>query len=111
MFGISGRTALATSAFAKRLACRALLAAGACAVRAGLLGAVFTGAAMGFALASTGTAARIPAGLEAVISGTVPEGGLDAHTIQPFYAGMLARDCALAIRFVLDGDTVTLTAA
>lgn len=69
------------------------------------------GDATTFVLACTGTNARIPAGIEALSGGTVPEGGLDAHSVQPFYAGMLARDCGLAIRFVLDGDTATLTAA
>ena len=69
------------------------------------------GDAVGFVLASTGTSPRIPAGLEALVSGAAPEGGLDAHSVQPFYAGMLARDCGLAIRFALDGETVTLTAS
>jgi histidine phosphotransferase ChpT len=69
------------------------------------------GDAMGFRLASTGVSARIPQGVEALIAGTTPEGGLDAHVVQPYYTGMLARDCAVAVSFVQDGDTVTLTAA
>ncbi|MEP9353834.1 histidine phosphotransferase family protein [Xanthobacter sp. KR7-65] len=68
------------------------------------------GGAMVFALVSTGPSARIPQGLEALVTGVVPEGGLDAHSVQPFYAGMLARDCGLAIAFAQDGDTVTLSA-
>ncbi|MFG1347370.1 histidine phosphotransferase family protein [Xanthobacter autotrophicus DSM 431] len=69
------------------------------------------GDGMGFVLTSTGTNARIPAGIEALAGGAVPQGGLDAHSVQPFYAGMLARDCGLPLRFALDGDTATLTAA
>lgn len=68
------------------------------------------GDAMGFVLTSTGTSARIPGAVEALAAGAAPEGGLDAHSVQPFYTGMLARDCGLAIRFALDGETVTLTA-
>ncbi|MFG1276499.1 histidine phosphotransferase ChpT [Xanthobacter autotrophicus] len=67
------------------------------------------GDATGFVLASTGEKARIPEGLQALVDGTAPEGGLDAHSVQPFYAGMLARDCAIAIRFAQEGDTVTIS--
>ncbi|MBB6307697.1 histidine phosphotransferase ChpT [Xanthobacter tagetidis] len=72
---------------------------------------VGAGDAMGFRLVSTGVSARIPQGIEALIGGATPEGGLDAHVVQPYYAGMLARECAMAVGFVQDGDTVTLTAA
>lgn len=74
------------------------------------VGAAGAGEQMGFAIASTGVSARIPQGLEALVGGAVPPDGLDAHSVQPFYAGMLARDCALAVAFAQDGDTVTLTA-
>ncbi|QRG04930.1 histidine phosphotransferase [Xanthobacter dioxanivorans] len=69
------------------------------------------GDATGFTLASTGVSARIPQGIVALVGGGVPEGGLDAHSVQPFYAGMLARDCALGVSFAQDGETVTITAA
>jgi histidine phosphotransferase ChpT len=68
------------------------------------------GEAMGFLLESNGVSARIPQTVEALVGGETPEGGLDAHSVQPFYAGLLARDCALAIAFTQDGDTVSLTA-
>ncbi|MGQ3672465.1 histidine phosphotransferase ChpT [Xanthobacter sp. TB0136] len=64
----------------------------------------------GFVLTATGTSARIPQNVEALLAGQVPETGLDAHVIQPFYAGMLARDCKMAISFAQDGDTVRITA-
>lgn len=68
------------------------------------------GADEGFVLTTGGASARIPAALPDLLAGTVPEGGLDAHAIQPYYAGMLARACGLAIAFAQDGDTVTLSA-
>lgn len=76
-----------------------------------VISALGEGDAMGFKLAGSGVSARIPQGVEALIAGVAPEGGLDAHVVQPYYAGMLARECGLAVRFALDGDTVTLTAA
>lgn len=69
-----------------------------------------TGETMGFELAARGTSARIPAGVEALIAGVAPAGGLDAHVVQPFYAGLLARACGVTVSFAQDGDLVTLTA-
>lgn len=90
-----------------------VLLAGTTIPRGGVIRVTGTGEgdAMAFALVSTGPSARIPQGLEGLLGGAVPEGGLDAHSIQPFYAGMLARDCGLAVGFAQDGDTVTLSAA
>lgn len=68
------------------------------------------GVAGGFVLVSTGVSARIPQAVPPLLAGTVPEGGLDAHAIQPYYAGLLARECGLAVTFVLDGETVTMSA-
>jgi histidine phosphotransferase ChpT len=36
--------------------------------------------------------------------------GLDAHRIQPFYAGLLARACGVKAAVAMDGDTVVITA-
>lgn len=68
------------------------------------------GEEMGFLLEANGVSARIPQGVEALVACEAPEGGLDAHSIQPFYAGLLARECALKVSFAQAGDTVTLTA-
>ena len=35
---------------------------------------------------------------------------VDAHAIQPFYAGMLARNCGLNVAFASEGDAIVLTA-
>lgn len=63
-----------------------------------------------FALVATGTSARIPQGVEALLAGELPESGLDAHVIQPYYTGMLARDCGMVIAFSQDGETVRVEA-
>ncbi|MFG1480317.1 histidine phosphotransferase family protein [Xanthobacter sp. V4C-4] len=68
------------------------------------------GEAMGFTLAARGVSARIPKGVEALLAGEAPSGGLDAHVIQPYYAGLLARACGFVTSFDQDGELVTLTA-
>jgi histidine phosphotransferase ChpT len=44
------------------------------------------------------------------MSGEAGEEALDAHRIQPFYAGMLARACGLTASAGLEGDAVVITA-
>ncbi|WP_454917486.1 histidine phosphotransferase ChpT [Xanthobacter sediminis] len=69
------------------------------------------GEAMGFVLAARGPRARIPAGAAALVAGEVPEGGLVAQVIQPYYAGLLARASGMAVSFVQGEDLVIITAA
>lgn len=67
------------------------------------------GESMGFTVTATGTNAKVPpnAGL---ISAEPGEEGLDAHRIQPFYAGLLAKACGLAPSAGLEGDAVVIAA-
>ena len=37
-------------------------------------------------------------------------GTIDAHSIQPFYAGMIARAARMDVGLSIDGDTVTIAA-
>jgi len=63
-----------------------------------------------FSIAAQGKAARIPHGLEASLAGE-PEGGVvDAHGVQPFYAGMIARASDMAVELTLAGETVKIAA-
>ena len=48
------------------------------------------GETMGFRLSAEGPNSRVPPHAEKLLAGT-PEQTLDAHHIQPFYAGMIAR--------------------
>ncbi|MFC0282519.1 histidine phosphotransferase ChpT [Camelimonas abortus] len=64
-----------------------------------------------FTVRATGRNARIPAKVEALIAGEAPDGVIDAHAIQPYYAGLVARAAGMAVRFSQDGETVTLAAA
>ena len=71
---------------------------------------VGSGEAPTFTLKAKGSHARIPAHVEALIAGTPEGGNVDAHGILPFYAGLVARAAAMDVRFVIEGDVVTVTA-
>jgi histidine phosphotransferase ChpT len=63
---------------------------------------------MAFKIVARGLNARIPQAAPALLSGR-PEGGVvDAHVIQPFYAGLLARSCGVAVTIEADGDAVVV---
>jgi histidine phosphotransferase ChpT len=63
----------------------------------------------GFRLTAAGPNARINPAVGALIAGN-PAAPVDAHGVQPFYAGILARDCGLTLTAVSEGETVVLTA-
>jgi histidine phosphotransferase ChpT len=63
-----------------------------------------------FILRSKGLNARIPPHAEALIAGTPENGTVDAHGIQPFYAGMVARAAGMRVTFGIEGDEVTIRA-
>jgi histidine phosphotransferase ChpT len=64
---------------------------------------------MGFKIGASGTYAKIPAGVPPLLAGDIAE-GLDAHRIQPFYAGLLAKACGLQATIAMDGESVVVSA-
>ena len=54
--------------------------------------------------------ARIAHGVADLVSGQPESGAVDAHTIQPFFTGLVARDCGMAVTIVAETETVTLEA-
>ena len=67
------------------------------------------GDTMGFRIASSGLNARIPQAVPALVAGEA-ENPIDAHAIQPFYTGLLARTCGMTIALAPEGETIVLTA-
>ena len=63
-----------------------------------------------FRLTARGISARIPAHVEELMAGEPASGTVDAHVIQPFYTGMLARDVGMSVSMSIDGDAVTVRA-
>jgi histidine phosphotransferase ChpT len=80
--------------------------------RGGILAVDGNGAAdeMAFKIAARGLNARIPQAVPALLAGCPPGGEVDAHAIQPFYAGLLARSSGLAVTIEAEGDTIVVAA-
>ncbi|MGA3310307.1 MAG: histidine phosphotransferase family protein [Xanthobacteraceae bacterium] len=63
----------------------------------------------GFVVTACGLNARLSPATTELLSGS-PAQAVDAHAIQPLYAGILARDCGLALAAGGEAGTVVLTA-
>ena len=64
-----------------------------------------------FLIRAKGLNARIPAHAEALLAGDSETGAIDAHGIQVYYAGLVARASRMSVSFILDGDEVAIRAA
>jgi len=71
---------------------------------------VGSGESTGFKVTAAGTNAKVPPAVPALLTGEASGEGLDAHRIQPFYAGLLARACDVKATIAMDGEAVVLTA-
>jgi histidine phosphotransferase ChpT len=72
--------------------------------------AIGSGDSMGFKVSAAGANAKVPPAVAALLTGQTGGEAVDAHRIQPFYAGMLAKSCGLTPAMAMDGDTVAVTA-
>jgi histidine phosphotransferase ChpT len=63
----------------------------------------------GYRVIASGQNARLAPTVADLLAGS-PAQAVDAHTIQPLYAGILARDCGLTVSATLEGDAVALVA-
>ena len=63
-----------------------------------------------FTLSARGLNARIPAHSEALLRAEPESGVVDAHAIQIFYTGLVARAAEMAISMSIEGDTVVISA-
>jgi len=75
-----------------------------------VISATETGGATTLNLAATGPKSRLDANVEKTLAGKAPEDGFDGRTIQPFYAGMMARELKGSVTAMVDGETVKFTA-
>jgi histidine phosphotransferase ChpT len=64
----------------------------------------------GFRVVASGLNARIPQAIPGLLSGATAAPGVDAHAIQPFYTGLLARSCELSINIASEGDGIVISA-
>jgi histidine phosphotransferase ChpT len=66
------------------------------------------GEAMGFRVTAAGLNARIPQAVPGLLEGTSENGSVDAHAIQPFYTGLLARACGLKVDLKSEGESIVV---
>jgi len=68
------------------------------------------GERMGFKVSAAGVNAKVPPNVPALLAAETAPEGLDAHRIQPFYAGLLAKNCGVKASMTMDGETVVIAA-
>ncbi len=68
------------------------------------------GESMSFRISASGLNARIPQAVPGLLAGTSESGSVDAHAVQPFYAGLLARACSLNVELRAEGDAIIVEA-
>ncbi len=68
------------------------------------------GEGMGFKVSAAGTNAKILATTPPLLAGDIGSEPLNAHHIQPFYAGLLARAAGVTTTMTMDGETVVVAA-
>src|SRR5215210_2018734 len=86
--------------------------------RGGAISVAVTGAAgmgdaptVAFTLKAKGLNARIPPHAEALLAGSPESGTVDAHGVQTYYVGLLARAAGMHVTLLLTGDEVTIQAS
>jgi histidine phosphotransferase ChpT len=65
---------------------------------------------MGFRVTAVGVNARVPQAIPALLAGGPLSEPVDAHKIQPFYTGLLAKACGLSVSLAMQGDAAVLAA-
>jgi histidine phosphotransferase ChpT len=68
------------------------------------------GDAMTMDVEAKGPNARLAKNAPALVAGEPENGTVDAHTIQPFFAGVVARSCGMSVAVEAESDVVRLRA-
>lgn len=58
-----------------------------------------------FTVRATGTPLRVPAKFRALVAGETLEDGIDAHSVQPYYTLLLAKEAGLKIDLTVSDDS------
>jgi histidine phosphotransferase ChpT len=88
-----------------------LIIAGQAIPRGGMLTVdpVGTGPAMSFRITATGLNARVPQAVPGLLASSSAD-SVDAHAVQPFYTGLLARSCGLTVTLAAEGEAIVVRA-
>jgi histidine phosphotransferase ChpT len=68
------------------------------------------GDSIGFRVSATGTNAKVPQSIPPLLAGGSADHPVDAHAIQPFYTGLLAKNCGLSVGMAVEGEAVVVSA-
>jgi len=68
------------------------------------------GESMGFRVEACGLNARVPQAVASLVAGGEEGQSIDAHAIQPFYTGLLAKTCGLTVSIESDGEAIIVLA-
>jgi histidine phosphotransferase ChpT len=74
-----------------------------------LVEAIGEGETTGFRITATGLNGRIPQAVPALLAGAPENGTVDAHAVQPFYTGLLARACGVTVSLAAEGDAIVVS--
>lgn len=66
--------------------------------------------AIAFRIVTTGPIVRLPAGIADLIAGAPEDGRVDAHVIQPFYTGLVARASGMNVSLSVADDSALIEA-
>ena len=66
------------------------------------------GDAIGFRISSTGGYAKVPQAVPDLLAGGSHDGSVDAHAVQPYYTGLLAKDCGLTVTATSENDVILI---
>jgi len=61
-------------------------------------------------VAVKGANARLASGVAALLAGEPESGAVDAHTIQPYFAGLVARECGMEVEVTVAPEAITIGA-
>ena len=88
-----------------------LVVAGHAIPRGGLLTVepVGEGETVNFRIVATGLNARVPQAVPSLLAGGSEEQTIDAHAIQSFYTGLLARNCGLTVTVAAEGEAIIIS--
>ena len=72
---------------------------------------VGSGESTTFRVTATGLNSRVPPAVPGLLAGGSAGDTIDAHAIQPYYTGLLARACGLAATIEAQGEAIVVAAA
>ena len=61
-------------------------------------------------VSTRGANARLASGVAALLAGEPESGAVDAHTIQPYFAGLVARECGMELEVGSTPEAITISA-